>query len=141
MRESSLNHTVRAALKRVAPYVFAQRIESMCGPGVPDLYLRMPSHPAASAWVENKHMAEFPKRPGTKVRIPHLSAEQLLWLRQHGSGAWLFVQVGKEYFLWSWVQAQTCQELTAAEWRDQAVLYGRRPFDWQSWVDTIFNRG
>lgn len=130
MRESSLNQTIRTNVKK-HPAIFAQRIENACGNGVPDLYLKN-KITGRSAWVENKLLKEFPKRADTVVKIDHYTAEQRLWLREHGNGAWLFVQVGDEYFLFDHVAAQLVgAELTQADWRRLAVDGGwKKPCPW-----------
>ena len=116
LRESSLWGTMSSNLRKIRG-VRVKRIEDSCSPGTPDVYIRS-IH--GSAWAELKHLNAFPKRPTTPVRIPHFTDQQRLWLREEGllgGNAWLFIQVGREYFLFDWQAAQHVGiEWTRGDW-------------------------
>lgn len=138
MKESALNATIRTNMKKI-PGVFCKRIENTCEAGTPDLYLR---YRGCSAWVENKLVREWPKRSTTVVVIPHYTAEQRLWLREHGPGSWLFVQVGKEYFLFDHVAAQDVGRMfTQRDFYDYAAASWQGRCDWGEWLLDIITRG
>lgn len=74
------------------------RVENGIHEGTPDCN-------CIHGWFEYKFVREWPKRGGP-LRCPHFTAQQRIWLRQRwrahgeeGHGAWMFIQVAKEYLL------------------------------------------
>lgn len=134
MRESSLWGTMSTNLRKVRG-TRVKRIENSCDSGTPDVYLRS-LHGAA--WVELKHLKEFPVRPTTPIRIPHFTDQQRLWLREEGllgGNAWLFVQVAKSYFLFDWQAAQHIVDWTRIQWLAHATRWWEGKCDWQELVE------
>lgn len=90
--------------------------------------------------MELKHLLEMPKKEDTVVRIPHYTDEQRLWLRSRGESggyAWLFVQVGRSYFLFDWREAQQVgTELTRIDWLMNKTRWTGR-VDWKEWLSKV----
>lgn len=123
-------------LSRV-PGLHYERIENQVGIGTPDLNL---CYQGAEAWVELKRLDAFPKRAATPVRINHFTVEQKLWLRRRGEAggrAWLFVQVGQEYFLFDWGEAQCVCSYTQAEWRENYRASWKGRCNWSEWLRVV----
>jgi hypothetical protein len=122
MKESSFWNTLR---KKMVGEWQAYRIEPGTGtiPGIPDVVYAM--SPTCAGWIELKYLKEFPKRASTVVKIKHYSPNQRLFLRKWGKltgKAFLFCQVGKEYFLFDWETAQHVGgSYTQADWRENAL--------------------
>lgn len=95
------------------------RVENVINPGHPDLDYTHGN-------IELKYMEAFPVRPGTKVRVPELTGEQVGWITRRdlkGGLVWLLVRVGKEWFLWAGRDVHRVKQgLTQAEWRAEAAL-------------------
>lgn len=100
------------------------RVENVLHPGHPDLDYTHGN-------IELKYMEAFPVRPGTAVRVPKLTGEQVGWITRRtekGGLAWLLVRVGKEWFLWAGRDVYAVwQGLTQAEWRERAALILAQP--------------
>lgn len=84
-------------LKRILPKgTFFQRIETMAGAGIPDLYICCQGK---SSWVELK---ETVVTKDGRVKIKHIRPAQRAWARQAtaaGADVYMYVKVGKSYFL------------------------------------------
>ena len=53
-------------------------------------------------WIELKHLSGLPKRSTTKIKIDHLTLDQVLWLEAEqaaGGRAWLLLHAGADWFL------------------------------------------
>lgn len=102
------------------------RVENVLHPGHPDVDYTHGN-------IELKYMEAFPVRPGTKVKVPKLSGEQVGWITRRtekGGRAWLLVRVGAEWFLWAGGDAyRVWKGLTQAEWREEAALVLVQPID------------
>ena len=136
-RESTLNHRVTTALRKI-PVTLVDWVENSCCVGTPDMCVL---HNGVYAWVENKHLPAWPKRPATPVRVAHFSWEQKLWLLLHGEAGglgWLFIQVDDDYLLFDWRWAQVIDTHPKAVWLDVAAWKGKgRSCDWLSWVKVV----
>jgi hypothetical protein len=95
------------------------RVENVVGPGHPDVNY-------AGGDIELKAMVEWPKRPGTTVKVPHLTGEQIGWglNRARAGGRWfLMVRVGSEWYGFTAMGAHAVYKgLTQDEWFDAAIL-------------------
>lgn len=64
------------------------RVENSVLEGTPDIaYI--------GGWIETKNVQEWPKRDTTKVRLPHYTAAQRAFARQHialGGNCWLILK-------------------------------------------------
>lgn len=72
-------------------------VENPAHPGTPDLNCTL-------GWIELKQEPVWPVRASTPLRVPHFTMQQRVWLkRRHRSGgnAWLLLQVGQEWLLFS----------------------------------------
>jgi len=90
---------------RIGDCGHVQRFEDVASTGIPDLNWGWRGR---ESWIELKHRAAWPKRPGTPVRIG-LRQDQADWLRARWtacSDAWALVQVGREYLLFAGNEAQ-----------------------------------
>ena len=100
------------------------RVENVINPGHPDVDYTHGN-------IELKYMEAFPVRPGTKVKVPKLSGEQVGWITRRtekGGLAWLLVRVGSEWFLWAGRDVhRVWKGLTQAEWREEAELVLGQP--------------
>lgn len=102
----------------------AVRIENACGSGIPDVDYAILNR--IQGKIELKYLPEAPKRPDTKVRLPHFNPQQKLFFRMRGpvSGdVWLMVRVADEYFIFDWKTALVIENHTIAEWRVMAKGY------------------
>ena len=126
--ERTFWHSLRAALQ---PYGVVRRVEDMTTAGLPDLIYCFNGH---AGWIELKALKAWPARPLTKVNIPSLTADQVLFLEtweRHGGTAWLGLQVGR---WWGFVGpgvARTVfrRQCTALDLRVKAVLAGEGEID------------
>ena len=114
MRESDLWKYVRAGLQTRCHLT---RIESSAGNGVPDVSVGLPGK---NAWIELKYIPEWPKRPGTKVKLP-LRPEQKHWIKNRGhlSGdVWVICRIANTTFLlaWSVTEFLTTSGVPGSEW-------------------------
>lgn len=121
---------------RLGRYGVLKRIENGVELGTPDVayVLKVPARPAASGWIELKHLSGWPKRPGTALNIPHLTVEQVVWLEGWeavaGGGADLLLQVGPDYCFFDATGARALYErqLTKATALMTAHVVGTRRF-------------
>ena len=96
MTESSDWQAVHRAL---SPFGRLIRVENHACLGTPDVWARLRG---VGMWLELKHLPNLPKRPATKIRIEHLTLDQVLWLEAEqaaGGRAWLLLHAGADWFL------------------------------------------
>jgi hypothetical protein len=102
------------------------RVENVVGPGHPDVDY---SH----GNIELKAVLDFPVRSSTPVRLPEFTGEQAGWLAKRweaGGLSWLFVRVGREWFLFDgWTALQVQRGLDAIDWRELSALHYPAPRD------------
>ena len=120
--ERSLWLTTRAHL---SPFGRLVRVETPgTGGGVPDVVYCLVGR---AGWLELKELDTWPVRPTTKVRIDHLTLEQVLFLEgweAAGGSAHLLLQVGRQYLLLppKIARAVHARELTRVEVEAAAVV-------------------
>lgn len=79
----------------------ADRIENTTKSGVADIIY---SCMGKRGFIELKYLKEWPKRPDTPVKIPHLTEIQRAWLSLHEQEAnlcFILLQIEKDYLLYS----------------------------------------
>lgn len=129
--ERALWHTVRKAW---GPFGVLKRIENSTETGTPDLSYCLMKH---SGWIELKHLQAWPKRATTPLVVEHFTSAQADWLDEWsraGGDAWLLLQVGREYALFTAAGARrlyrreltssSCTRLTLSAWL--SVIVGAR---------------
>lgn len=102
-----------------------QPIESVTGPGIPDLNGCIEG---VDFWIELKYFKKWPK----KNFKSKLSEYQKLWLRtrwKNGGQAYYLAQIEKDYLLISGKYAMQLDELTVEEVIQQGML-------WKNKLDT-----
>jgi len=111
----------------MAPYWFAQRIETGTAPGVPDVWFVIKTC-GVTGWLELKAMAAWPKRAGTVVRLPGLKPEQKAWIARAGRltyRVYLLLQVGAgrsaEVLLFDWAAVEALGTLTKPEMLEKVI--------------------
>ena len=116
-----------AALRRgLGPYGALIRVENALGSGTPDVAYCLNG---CAGWLELKRLIAWPVRPTTPLRVPHLTAEQVLWLeawvKARGS-AWCLLQVGGTYLLLDPAMTRALYErrLTQGDLRGGAAVVG-----------------
>lgn len=137
MRESGLWKTMRRNLPDVPGAFHMVRIEDSAGVGTPDVNLCCRG---VEAWVELKHRDEYPAREGTPITLPHFTQQQKDWLRargEAGGGAWLVVQVERDYYLFDWRGAQKIEQYPRALWVATAWKYWPGRCDWCAMLHVI----
>jgi len=110
------------------------RVENGAELGTPDVNACF-THDGQSydVWIELKTLHGWPKRDSTKVKIQHFTKEQRQWMvdrRNAGGRAFLFVRVGKEYFLFKPGFAWFIGTLTRDYWYENAHAYYANSVDW-----------
>lgn len=84
-------------LKRLLPKdTFFQRIETMAGAGVPDLYICCRGK---SSWIELK---EATKTKDGRLKLKHIRPAQRAWARQAtaaGAHVYMYLKIEKRYYL------------------------------------------
>lgn len=87
---------MRQRLIRALKPAHAVSVENMVGPGTPDINCMY-------GWIECKWLRDWPKRPGTPVRLAHdLQPQQRCWLRARrraGGPAYVMLQCKREWLL------------------------------------------
>lgn len=107
MSETSAVTTFLSHVKKLGNAAHHQRFEDKYQPGIPDLNVVWNG---VETWVEAKFLADWPKRPGTGVRVP-IRKEQVVWARMGalagrrvrcvlrvGSGLWVVWDASKVDF-------------------------------------------
>lgn len=119
----------------MAPYWFAQRIETGTAPGVPDVWFVIKDDytydnllRSCAGWLELKALAAWPKRAETVVLLPGLRPEQKAWIERAGrltDLVYLLLQVGTgrsaDILLYDWRTVSVLGTLTKAEMLDWAT--------------------
>jgi len=111
----------------MAPFWFAQRIETRTSPGVPDVWFVIKTC-GVTGWLELKAMAAWPKRAGTVVRLPGLKPEQKAWIARVGrltDRVYLLLQVGSgrsaDVLLYDWAAVEALGTLTKPEMLEKVI--------------------
>lgn len=76
-------------------------------------------------WIELKAAERWPVKGETRVWWEHYTEHQMLFLRARRG--WLFVRIGKDYFLFDWIVAA---ELWAARGFTRSEMYSRATKWW-----------
>ncbi len=108
------------------------RHEDKLSLGVPDISYCI-FNGASKGWIELKYVEAPPKRASTIFRIDHFTREQKAWLRgrgESGDNCWVFLQMGREYYLFDWASAQLINTLPWFETREYAC---RGWYDGMNW--------
>ena len=116
-------------------------VENPVRPGTPDVnYIE--------GWIELKWMRRWPTRDYTMVRLPHFTMQQRRFLRdryEKGGNAWLLLQVGKEWLLFTGrdacdyvgqVSRKGLYKTARVRWTKGLVDEDRRiclTRDWENW--------
>lgn len=121
MNESGVWQYIRKGMQGMC---LMTRIESSAGNGVPDVIIH---HDNGHSFLELKYIKEWPKRPGTKVKLP-LRPEQKLWITSRGAlsgNVWVLFRIQDDYFLLSWALCEHASAgWTQADWKnDLYCLY------------------
>lgn len=114
-------------LHGMGPRWVAQRHEDKYSTGIPDVSYSTNCH----GWIELKFVAKAPVRATQPVPVPHFTAAQRNWIRQHGErGGRCFVllQVERTFLLFSWDRAAMVGFATLSELKRSAS---------RGWEDTI----
>lgn len=93
-------------VRKLRSFGEVDRLEDTLKEGVADCVygLRYEGRTVAG-WIELKRLLEWPKRPGTSVRLPHFDLDQVNFLERWGRvgvGSWLLAQVADDYILFRW---------------------------------------
>jgi hypothetical protein len=132
--ESSFWKTLRKNMKgKWQP----ERIESMCGQGVPDVYATIDG---IMLWIELKYAHEWPKRVLTPLRFEHYTPQQKNWIRRHGragANVFLFIQVEKDYLLFTWKDALKVGTLTKPQLMKIAYRHWKNRIDYSDLINSF----
>lgn len=129
--------------KGLSPYLRMQRLEDRYSKGVPDVLYAGPRPGALSNTSPRVHMGqigllelkvrkEWPKRPGTPVRLTKWTKDQQAWHKLFGSlgqYVWLLLQVEQDYLLFHWRTAVTLGALTRKE------MNGLCRYEWHKQIE------
>ena len=92
----------------IGPQWEAQRHENLTGSGVADVSFSLKHQNfRGNGWIELKYADAWPRREATILRIRHFTDEQRRWLYkryERGGGAYVFIQVGREFMLFTGVE-------------------------------------
>ena len=146
MSEKSFWRWTREGIESVVPSHERRitRIENAAGQGTPDVTLTIRG---THAWIELKFLEEFPRRKATTVKCDHFTQEQRTFLHDEcmsGGRAFVWIQVGSEYFLFDGLEAAMHLGYGSAAWtkeafKPKALFYHKRggTMDWNRLVETI----
>lgn len=138
MAESSLWSYIKRGTGSTGHWV---RIENRVESGTPDVNgCFTHDGKGVDAWIELKTRDSWPKRLTTPIKLPHFTDEQKKWLlarRRSGGRSFLFVRVGREYFLFSAVAAYTIEQYSRPDWEARALAHYRNRVDWEHFRSTI----
>lgn len=104
MSEDAFKHYIIEGMGRRWDY---QRHEDRYSEGIPDFSYALEG---VNGWIETKYVKSFPSDPKRELILHHFTPSQVNWLRKRGSyggHCFVFIQVGKEYFLFSSYYART----------------------------------
>ena len=123
---SSERQLWRVVKLNLGPYGKFVRIESDTENGIPDVIYCVSGH---SGWIELKEVAEWPTRQSTRVKVPSLKLEQVMFLEsweKNGGSAYLLLQIHRNYLL---LNPKTVRKLwdgiLRADLETQAVVVGQ----------------
>lgn len=114
-----------------------RRMENRVGEGTPDVCYCIRRHktgqvPAASGWMELKHLYEWPKGDKTLVRWNHFTLEQVNWIEEWHEGggrACVLAQVERDYMLFPpWTVRRVQAGAPKDEMISLADVYSRGTF-------------
>jgi len=146
MSEKSLWSWTRTGIKSVVPSHEARltRIENAAGQGTPDLTGTIRGK---HFWIEFKFLDEFPKRKKTQVKCDHFTQDQRTFLHDEcmcGGRAFVWIQVGGEYFLFDGLEAAMHLGYGSAAWtkedfKPKSIFYHKKgmTMDWNAFVEVI----
>lgn len=120
----------------MGPRWVAQRHEDKYSTGIPDVSYSTNCH----GWIELKYVAKPPAKTTNAVPVPHFTAAQRNWIRQHGGRGgkcWVLLQVEKTYFLLSWDLAPMVGLSTFAELKRNASRSWENAISWPELAATI----
>lgn len=129
MTEAALRRTVK---RELGPYGLLVRVEDGCSSGVPDVCYTLHYGPLqATGWLELKHLAKWPVRGRTPLRIPSLTREQVMWheaWHKAGGRVHTLLQVDADYLLFA---SEATRELferrvmsAQVSWKAHATVVG-----------------
>jgi hypothetical protein len=113
-REQKLNDRIMAALRTLDP----RRCENVVDPGTPDIHY-------IGGWIEDKSIAEWPKRPATVVAVDHYVPGQRGWhVRRRAAGGRVHVafEVGGPEGCFMLFDASRAAEHLGIDWKRQDCL-------------------
>lgn len=114
----------------------AQRHEDKYSTGIPDVSYSTNCH----GWIELKYVARPPVKATNLVPVPHFTAAQRNWIRQHGSRGgrcWILLQVEKTYLLFSWELAPMVGFSTLSELKRSASRGWENTISWPELATAI----
>lgn len=133
--ESALWTCLRGKLPSQA---HAVRVENTVQVGTPDVNFCLGG---LDVWLELKQLDDWPKREKTRV-VLGMREGQAPWIIKRtiaGGLAFVFAQIGREYFLYEAFAVNRLDTLNQQEMRDQAVWTGRQPLDVNRLLDVVKN--
>jgi hypothetical protein len=98
MSEAAMWNTLRPVLVQ-SVRDDAVRVENPAWPGTPDVHWCMDG---IEGWLELKEVPEWPKRPGTPLRIDHYTSQQRVWQRRRynaGGRVHVLIKVSDDWLL------------------------------------------
>lgn len=116
----------------------AQSHEDRYSVGIPDL-----SYGArgVNGWIELKRVLKWPKMPETPVKIDHLTANQVNWLKKRGRRAghcYILIQVDAEYFVFPFHEARRVRAgITREKFSEFCVLHMSGSLDPDKLIECI----
>ena len=110
-------------------------------PGTPDVSFGCNN---INGWIELKILEDWPKRPGTIVRIRHFTAIQRLWLNHrelHGGHCFVLLRVRREYLLFDAQAAgRTINKEPRSKLINSAMGYWKNSMNWDAFTTIITRR-
>ena len=139
MAESSLWKYLRKNMQGYGHWI---RVENAVELGTPDVNgCCQYQGKSIDVWIELKAIDEWPKRATTRVKLKRFTDEQKQWLidrRKAGGKAFLFIRVGREYFLFKPGIAYHIENMTQAQWRKHAHFFAIGSIDWDSFRRSLW---
>jgi hypothetical protein len=132
----SLRDGVRKKAKELGHKVAWTRLECSLA-GIPDVVFSIDGN---HHFIELKCVANFPKREATPIRLPHFTADQKWWLKQHGEAGeycWVFLKVQKEYFLYHWNNLDGLGDWNKKELFMNCDFYAKGRMDYEGFIKEI----
>jgi len=134
MLESDMRQIVVRALKPLD----AMSVENPARPGTPDVnYIE--------GWVELKILEEWPKKPGTPVRVPCFTQQQRVWLKRRlslGGKAFFLIRVADDLLLFYGDTAcDRVGSLNRAEMIDLSLYHSVKTLNQKELIRCLRRRG